>query len=139
MPPLRHAHRPDSFPLRDATLAAIRAANELDGEMRLDLMRCRLLAAIAAERGAETPRPPNHNATCLGGRIMASSIVVARCAYCARPGLNVFTFRLLSECCIKARVRLKAPRSEWFHPHCSRLAYAALTKKAPHFGATLAN
>lgn len=68
---------------------------------------------------------------------MASPIVV-RCAYCARPGLNVFEFRLLADCCIKARVRLKAPDSAYFHPRCSRLAYSAVTKKAPNLSATLA-
>ncbi len=61
---------------------------------------------------------------------MAAPIVVVRCAYCARPGLNVFVFRLLADCCIEAGVRLKAPRSEWFHPRCSRLAYAAVREKA---------
>ncbi len=67
---------------------------------------------------------------------MASSIV-ARCAYCARPGLNVFAFRLLVDCCIKAGVRLKVPSSEWFHPRCSRFAYAAVVQKAPHLSATI--
>jgi len=66
---------------------------------------------------------------------MATSIL--RCAYCARPGLNVFDFPLLADCCIKASVRLKAPNSTLFHPHCSRLAFVALNKKAPELTATL--
>ena len=67
---------------------------------------------------------------------MASSIL-PRCAYCARPGLNVFDFPVLAACCIKASVRLKAPHSTFFHPRCSRLAFAALAKKAPKLSATL--
>ena len=57
------------------------------------------------------------------------TLVIPRCCYCARAGISLFQFALLAEAARKFNVRLKLPRSNWFHEPCSRKAYKALIKK----------
>jgi hypothetical protein len=65
----------------------------------------------------------------------ALSYPVHRCAVCGRKGQSLFPFALLQEACLKDRVSLKAPESAHFHDVCSRRAFAALLKRAPHLSA----
>jgi hypothetical protein len=63
------------------------------------------------------------------------SLPVRRCAVCGRKGQSLFSFALLQEACLKDGVHLQAPDSTHFHDACSRRAFAALLKRAPHLSA----
>jgi hypothetical protein len=90
---------------------------------------CRsMLSGKSGGKGALTPKPPDHNATCVEVCIMAIPSV-PRCAVCGRRGQSLFSFVLLAEACRKFNVRLKVPSSTVFHEPCSRKAYAALTRR----------